>query len=173
MAQRRRHLRRDVLVFLVSLAFHVALFFIAAGEFNFYPPPPPTQAPLQVEIVPPAVPPIPPPPPPIPIVKPQILPTPQPPSPPPTPQPQPKPQPAQQIPSPQRLTQQKTVTAQAPIKAAVNPTPIPSRTIAPAPTLLTEPIPAPQPGPPQAVAQQSLSQVQPKAVPAHQLILHK
>jgi hypothetical protein len=36
MAQRRRrHLRRDVLVFLTSALFHVGLFFIAASEFTY------------------------------------------------------------------------------------------------------------------------------------------
>jgi hypothetical protein len=175
MAQRRRrHLRRDALVFAGSLVLHIGLFFLAAAEFNFYSLPQESESAVQVQIVPPLDQPIPPPPPLPPIPKPTVAPTPQTPAPTPTPsaQPQPKPQPPQPQPSP---TPQPIAKPTAPARAAPTPTPTPAKpALAPAPSPLPTPAPAPQPGPPKAVSRASVSTPQSRAaVEAPHIVLHK
>jgi hypothetical protein len=168
--RRRRHLRRNTLVLLGSLCFHVALFFIAASDFNFYTLPPENQPAVQVEIVPENVEPIPPPPVP-PIVKPKTTPTPQPATPPPTPQPQPQPQP--QPPTPARAPQQPAQAQTAPVQARQAPTPAPSPKPTPAPAPLTPPAPAPTPGPPRSISRSQLQAPQTRAVAAPHIVLHR
>jgi hypothetical protein len=174
MAQRRRrHLRRDVLVFLASTVFHVALFIIAASEFTYYPPPIESRAPVQVEIVPEAEQPIPPPP--IPkIIKQRLAPTPTP-APPPTPQPQPPTPQKPQPPAPARVTPQLAPAPTAPVQAnrAPQPAPTPKPTLAPSLAPIAPATPAPNPGPPRVVAAPTAPAVQSKAFAAPHMVLHR
>lgn len=173
MAQRRRrHLRRDVLVFLGSIVVHILLFFVAASEFNFYTLPQENETAVQVEIVP-AEEPIQPPPPLPPIPKPKVAPTPRTPAPTPTPAapPQPAPQPPKPAPTP---TPQPVRAPTATAKAAPTPSPSPAKPApAPAPSPLPTPAPAPQPGPPKAVSAASVSTPQSRTVEAPHIVLHK
>jgi hypothetical protein len=168
--RRRRRLRRDALVFLTSVVFHVGLFFIAVSEFNFYNLPQENAPAVEVQIVPPAVEPIPPPPPPMPPI---VRPTTQPTQPPPSPQTQPKPQPARpaQTPAPPQPAAAPTAPAQAVQAPAPLPTPKPAPSPSPAP--LAPPAPAPTPGPPKAVPQTSIAAPQTHAVAAPHIVLHK
>jgi hypothetical protein len=179
MAQRRRrHVRRDVLVFLGSLAAHIGLFFLLSSEFRFYPPPEETQPAVQVEIVPEVPEPIPPIPPPKPVPIPKPVPAPKA-APVPQPVPPPQPQPPQPAPkpvvvkAPQPLTAKPAPTPAAPVKLAPAPSPAPAPKLANLPSPLPPPTPAPQPGPPQSVPRSSLVQPQPQIVTARHLILHK
>jgi len=169
MAQRRhRHLRRDVLVFLASTALHVALFVIAASEFTYYPPPPETRAPVEVEIVPEAEQPIPPPP--IPrIIKERLAPTPTPQ--PPTPQPQP---PKPQTPTQARAAPQAAPVQSAPLQANRAPALAPALkpTLAPALAPISPAAPAPTPGPPRVTAPAAPT-VQSKAFASPHIVLHR
>lgn len=177
MAQRRRrHLRRDVLVFLASTAFHVALFIIAASEFTYYPPPIEPRAPVEVEIVPEAEQPIPPPPPIPKIIKQRLAPTPTP-APPPVPQPQPQPPtpPKPQPQAPARVTTQLAPAATAPVQAnrAPQPAPTPKPTLAPSLAPIAPATPAPNPGPPRVVTAPTAPTVQSKAFAAPHMVLHR
>jgi len=171
--RRRRRLRRDALVFVGSIVFHVGLFFIAASEFNFYNLAQENAPAVEVQIVPPTVEQIPPPPPPMPpIVRPTTQPTQQPPSPQ-TQPPQPKPLPPKpvQTPAPPQPVAAPTAPAQ-PVRA---PTPLPAPKPAPtvAPTPLAPPAPAPTPGPPKAAPHVSVTAPQTQAVAAPHIVLHK
>jgi outer membrane biosynthesis protein TonB len=175
MAQRRRrHLRRDVLVFLASTVFHVALFFIAVSEFTYYPPPIETPAPVQIEIVPQSEQPIPPPPIPNVIIHERLAPTPTP-SPPPTPQPQPPTPQKPQPPTPARVTTQLSPAPTAPVQAnrAPQPAPTPKPTLAPSLAPITPATPAPNPGPPRVVTAPTAPTVQSKAFAAPHIVLHR
>jgi hypothetical protein len=171
--RRRRHLRRDVLVFLASTAFHVVLFFIAASEFTYYPLPAEQRAPVQVEIVPEAEQPIPPPP--IPkVIKQRLAPTPTP-APPPTPQPQPPTPQKPQPPAPARVTPQLAPAPTAPLQAnhAPQPAPTPKPTLAPSLAPITPATPAPNPGPPRVVNAPAAPTMQSKAFAAPHIVLHR
>jgi hypothetical protein len=137
---------------------HVALYFLLASEFRFFPPPPISEQPVEVEIVPQPFPL--PPPPPVPLPK-VTVPKPQAPSPPPSPTPQPKPRPqptqAPPKPAPQPAPQESGL-----VRALPKPTPAPAPKPAPAPTPAPPTTPAPQPGPPQAVPSSSLLNNQPQ-----------
>ena len=173
MAQRRRrHLRRDVLVFLASTALHVALFFIAASEFTYYPPPIEQRAPVQVEIVPETEQPIIPPPPIPKIIKERLAPTPTP-APPPTPQPPTPPKP--ETPAPVRVTTRLAPAPTAPVQAnrAPQPAPTPKPTLAPTLAPITPATPAPSPGPPRVVTAPTAPSVQSKAFAAPHMVLHR
>ena len=164
--RRRRHLRRNVLVFLASLVAHTGLFFFVVKDFHFYTLPEPPQEAVQVEIVPQPEP-IPPP------IKPVVQPTPKPPTPPPTPQAQQQPTPPKPLlPTPQRATPSPTPTA--PVAATPKPTPTPAPKLAPSPTPLAPPTPAPTPGPPRVVSQSALVKSQAQvAAPAPKIVLHR
>jgi hypothetical protein len=164
--RRRRRLRRDALVFLGSIVFHVGLFFIAVSEFNFYNLPQENAPAVQVEIVPPTVEPIPPMPP---IVQPTTQPTQPPPSP--QTQPQQKPQPPKPVPTP--APPQPAAAPTAPAQAVHAPTPLPAPK--PAPSLAPTPLapPAPTAGPPKAAPQVSVAAPQTHAVAAPHIVLHK
>jgi hypothetical protein len=170
MAQRRRrHLRRNVLVFLGSLAAHVGLFFLVANEFHFYPTRYLPEEAVQVEIVPQPEPPVPPPPI-LPPIKPVVQPTPQPPTPPQTTPTPPKPQP----PTPARPTPQPVQTPTAPVAATPKPTPTPAAKPTPSPTPVAPPTPAPTPGPPKVVSQSAVVKSQAQvAAPSPKIVLHK
>ena len=172
MAQRRqRHLRRNVLVFLGSLAAHTGLFFLVVNQFHFYPVHYQPEEAVQIEIVPQPIQPIPPLPIPPPI-KPQVQPTPKPPTPPPTPQAQPtppKPQPA----TPARATPQPVQTQTAPVAAPAKPVQAPSPKPAPNPTPLAPPTPAPTPGPPRVVSQSQVVKSQAQVASTPKIVLHK
>jgi len=168
--RRRRHLRRDALVFLGSLAGHLLLFWVVLGEFHFYRLPQATEQAVQVEIVPEQQEPIPPPVF-IPHIKETPAPTPQPPSPPPAPTPQP-PTPQAQV--TQRPAPVQAPTPTAPTQAQVTPTPTPTPRPAPAPTPIAPAPPAPQPGPPKPVSASSLVQQQQQtATQAPKIVLHR
>lgn len=172
MAQRRRRqLRRNVLVFLASTAFHVGLFFIAISEFTYYPPPSLAPAPVQLEIVPPSEQPVPPPPIPRIIVKQQPTPT-QTPAPPPTPQPQP-PQPPKPQP-PARVAAQPAPVQSAPLQAKRAPAlaPSPKPTLAQPLAPITAAAPTPTPGPPRVTAP-ALPNAQSKAFASPHIVLHR
>ncbi len=170
MAQRRRRqLRRDVLVFLGSLAAHVALFFFVIKDFHFYPLHAEPEQAVQVEIVPqpePIPPPVV-----LPPIKPVVQPTPQPPAPSPAPQSQPTP-PKPQPPTPARPTPQPVLTPTAP--QAATPKPTPTSKPAPAPSPLTATAPAAAPGPPKVMTPSHVvtSQAQTPS-PAPKIVLHK
>ncbi len=175
MAQRRRrHLRRDVLVFLASTLLHVGLFFIAASEFTYYPPPVEQRAPVQVEIVPEAEQPIPPPPIPKIVIKQHLAPTPTP-APPPTPQPQPPTPQKPQPPAPAKVTPQLAPAPSAPLQAnrAPQPAPAPKPTLAPSLAPITPATPAPNPGPPRVVNAPAAPTTQSKAFAAPHIVLHR
>ena len=170
--RRRRHLRRDALVFLGSALFHVVLFFIAAGEFTYYPPPVEPRAPVEIEIVPEAEQPIPPPPIPRIVIKQHLAPTPTP-APPPSPQPPtpPKPQP----PTPAKATPQLAPAPSAPLQVnrAVQAAATPKPTLAPSLAPITPATPAPTPGPPRVVTAPAAPTVQSKAFAAPHIVLHR
>jgi hypothetical protein len=171
--RRRRHLRRDVLVFLASTALHVALFVIAASEFTYYPPPIEQRAPVQVEIVPETEQPIIPPPPIPKIIKERLAPTPTP-APPPTPQPPTPPTPQQQ-PAPVRVTTRLAPAPTAPVQAnrTAQPAPAVKPTLAQPLAPITPTTPAPNPGPPRVVSAPTAPAVQSKAFAAPHLVLHR
>ena len=174
MAQRRRrHLRRDVLVFLTSALFHVGLFFIAVSEFTYYPPPPEQRAPVEVEIVPEAQEPLPPPPIPRIIIK-QHAPTPTQ-APPPVPQPQPPTPPKPQPPTPAKVNPQRAPVASAPLQVnhAAQAAPTPKPTLAPALAPISPAAPAQNPGPPRVVNAPAAPTVQSKAFAAPHIVLHR
>ncbi|MBV9994384.1 MAG: hypothetical protein JO127_04145 [Caulobacteraceae bacterium] len=162
MAQsRRRHARRDALVFLGSLLAHALVFFFAARELTIPFRLPRAQEPaFQVEIQPPETPIIPPPP--------EVVPRPQP-----TPKPQAQPQPAPPVTAPPAPTPQPPAATTAPAKAAVNPAPAPAPRAAELPTPLAPPAAAPQPGPPQETPQAPKVAIQPKVITAPTLRLHR
>jgi hypothetical protein len=169
--RRRRHLRRNALVFLGSLVAHTGLFFVVISQFHFYPLREEPAEAVQVEIVPPVqpIPPLPPIPPPI---KPVVQPTPKPPTPPPTPQTQPQPTPPKpQPPTPQRATPAPTPTA--PVAATPKPTPTPAPKPTPSPTPLAPPTPAPTPGPPKVVSASQLQKTQAQVASTPKIVLHK
>ena len=175
MAQRRRrHLRRNVLVFVASTIFHVGLFYIAASEFTYYPPPQEARAPVEVEIVPEAEQPIPPPPIPRIIIKQKLAPTPTP-APPPTPQPQPPTPQKPQPPAPAKITPQVAPAPSAPVQAqhAPAPAPTPKPTLAPSLAPISPAAPAPNPGPPRVVNAPAAPTVQSKAFAAPHIVLHR
>jgi hypothetical protein len=172
MAQRRqRHLRRNVLVFLGSLAAHTGLFFLVVNQFHFYPLRYQPEEAVQIEIVPQPVEPIPP----IPIlppIKPVVQPTSKPPTPPPTPQAQvtpPKPQP----PTPARAAPQPTPTPTAPVAAPAKPVQAPAPKPAPTPTPLAPATPAPTPGPPRVVSQSQVVKSQAQVASTPKIVLHR
>ncbi|HEY1427217.1 MAG TPA: hypothetical protein VGF50_11140 [Caulobacteraceae bacterium] len=172
MAQRRRrHLRREVLVFLASTAFHVALFFIAISEFTYYPPPPVAPAPVQLQIVPEAEQPVPPPPIPRIVIKQHLAPTPTP-APPPTPQPQPPTPPKPQPPA--RVAAQPAPVQSAPLQAKRAPalSPSPKPTLAPSLAPISPAAPAPTPGPPRVIAPAAPT-AQSKAFASPHIVLHR
>jgi hypothetical protein len=172
--RRRRHLRRNALVFLASTILHVGLFFIAASEFTYYPPPPETRAPVEVQIVPEQEQPIPPPPFPQIIIKQKLAPTPTP-APPPTPQPQPPTPPKPQPPAPAKVTPQLAPAPTAPLQAnhAPSPAPTPKPTLAPALAPIAPSTPAPNPGPPRVVSAPAAPTVQSKAFASPHIVLHR
>jgi len=175
MAQRRRrHVRRNVLVFAGSLVAHVGVFFLLASEFRFYPPPQEETPPVVIEIVPPPEVQTPPLPPPAPIPpKQQEKPTPKPPSPPPAPQPVPTPKPTPTPPAPQAAAKPAPKPA-APVKTATLPSPTLAPKPAPVPTPLAPPLPEVEPGPPKTVSRSTVVQQQPRTVTTpHTLVLHK
>jgi len=166
--RRRRHLRRDLLIFAGSIVVHIGVFFIAAAEFSFYNLPQQQEAAVQVEIVPPTVEPIPPLPP---IVTPKVAPTakaaapaPTPPAPPP-----PTPQPPRPTPAPPQPVATPTAAAQA-VRA---PTPAPTPKPAPTPAPLAPPSPAPTPGPPKAVPKSSVSTPETHSAATPHIVLHR
>jgi len=168
MAQRRRrHLQRDALVFLASLAAHLVFFYLLASEFTFYQLP---EAPaVQVEIVPELSTPPPQPPP-----KPEIIRVPRPVPIPPLPTPQTKPQEQPQpTPAPQPALPQPAVKPTAPIKLAPTPAPTPPVKPATVPSPIAPAAPTAEPGPPQAVPQSAIVAAQPHMVAAPTLKLHK
>jgi len=174
MARRRSHLRRNVLVFLGSLAGHLIVFLIAFNEFTFFPMPQEQLPPMQVEIVPETVPPIehPPSPPPLPPVPKLVT--------PPKPAPQPKPQvqpPAPAKPQPILVKPQATpkpaIAATAPVKAAVNPTLSPAPRPSVIPSELAPPLPSQIEGPPKSVPASSITKATPQMAPSRTIILHK
>jgi hypothetical protein len=171
MAQRRRrHLRRNVLVFVGSLVAHVGLFFFVIKDFHFYPLHAEPEEAVQVQIVPQPeeIPP--------PVILPPIprqQPTPQPPSLPPTPQPQPTP-PKPQPPTPERATPQPVQTPTAPVAAPQKTAPAPAPKPAPAPSPLAPTTPAPAPGPPKAVSTSQLVKSQAQvSTQAPKILLHR
>ena len=152
--RQRRRIRRDAVVFLASVAFHVGLFFIAASEFNFYVLPQENAPAVQVEIVPQAE--EPPPPPMPPIVRPTTQPTEQPPP------AQPQPQPPKPTPTPP----QPAAAPAAAVRPAETPAPLPAPKAAPSPT--------PVAAPPQAVPKAAVAAPQATAaVAAPHIVLHK
>jgi hypothetical protein len=170
MAQRRRrHLRRNALIFLGSLVGHIVVFYLANSELQFYQLPQPNEHAVQVEIVPEQVPP----PEPFPLITPKPAPQQQPPSTPPTPAPQPQPAPTPQPSAPQVTIVKPAPVAAAPTPARTSSAPAPAPKPAPTPVPLAPATPAPQPGPPQAAPHVTLSQTAPKTVAAPKIVLHK
>jgi hypothetical protein len=161
--RRRRHARRDALVFLGSLVAHVLIFFFAARELTIpYRLPLASEPAIQLEIQSePTIPIIPPPP--VMIPKPQPL--------PPTPQPQAQPTPSAQAPA--QPTPKAQVNPTAPAKTAVNPAPTPAPRPAQIASPLAPPVAAPQPGPPEAAPPAPVVAAQPHVITAPTLRLHR
>lgn len=168
MAQRRRHLRRNVLVFLGSLIAHVGVFFLAASEFTYYPQPEEYSPPVELQIVPQRELQVPPPP--FPVIRtPRPTLQPQPPSPAPAPQ-------TQATPQPQPLTPQAPPqTLIKPSAPAVAPqaTPTPTPRAAPAPATLAPPLASEVEGPPNPVPRASVQAAHPQTAAAPHLVLHR
>lgn len=155
--QRRRHFRRNALIFAGSLVGHLVAFFVAISNFQFYPPPPAieTEQPVELQLVPPTQTP----PPPFPIVRPRAQPTQQPPpSPPPTLQ-------RQATTSLPQAAPQPTPKVTAPAPQFVRPTPLPAPQLAP--------MAPPAPAPPTPVPAASLKNPQTHTVNAPHLVLHR
>jgi hypothetical protein len=164
--RRRRHLRRNTLIFLGSLLTHAVVFYLANSEFQFYQLPEANEPAVQVEIVPEKTPP----PPPFPLITPKLTPKPQPPSPQPTPAPQPQPAPTPQPTTPQVSIVKAPPAAPTPAPAKVAATPAPAPKPAPAPTPLA---PTAQPAPPQPAPSVTLTHTAPKTVSAPKIVLHR
>jgi hypothetical protein len=167
--RRRRHLRRDLLIFLGSVALHVGLFFVAASNFNFYTLPEERETAVEVQIVPPPFEP----PPPIPrIPKPTTARAAESSAPQPTPQQaKPAPQPARPASTP--APPQPVQTPTAPARAAHAPTPAPAPKLSPAPAPLSPAAPVQAPGPPKSVPRSAVAVPAPRSVSAPHIVLHK